>query len=252
VFGEVQIWNVGEKKMIHSWRVSDDSVYGISFSPDNAKVAYGGADKSARVLQVSDGKELMKFDNHSDWVFATTFSIDGKRLLSGSRDKAMKLINVENGQLIDDVNKLLENVLCFSRHPKEDIVVYGGEQGTARIYRMKDNQNRTAANNDVNLVYQFERQPGAIHSIAYSPDGSQIAIGSVSDEVRIYKPDGTRTATLKGHEGAVFAISWHPTKPEIITGGYDGKLRIFNPADGKLIKDFIPFPIKASSEVATR
>jgi WD40 repeat protein len=252
VFGEIQVWNVPEKKMVNHWRVSNDSLYGISFSPDNTKVAFGGADKSVRILEVSDGKELVKFDNHSDWIFATTFSVDGKRLLSGSRDKAMKLIDAQNGQFIDDINKLVENVLCFSRNPKEDVVAYGGEQGTARIYKMKDNQNRTAANNDVNLIKQLERQPGAIHAIAYNPEGTQIAIGSTIDEVRIYKPDGTRTATLKGHQGAVFSIAWHPKKPEIVTGGYEGKLRIFNPADGNLIKEFVPFPIKSSNQVAAK
>ena len=34
------------------------------------------------MLAVKDGKELLKFDNHSDWVFAATFTVNGKRLLS--------------------------------------------------------------------------------------------------------------------------------------------------------------------------
>jgi WD40 repeat protein len=250
VFGEIQIWDPEEKKLLHSWKVADDSVYGISFSPDNSRVAFGGADKSVRVLNVADGKELMRLDAHSDWVFATTFTLDGKRVLSGSRDKAMKLINVENGQLIDDINKLLENILCFSRSPKEDLVAYGGDQGNVRIYRIKDNQNRTAANNDVNLAGQFERQPGPVHAIAYSPDGTRLAIGGITDEVRVYKTDGTRVTTLKGHNGAVFSIAWNPVVPEIITGGYEGKLRVFNPETGLIIRQFVPYPIEKTSEVA--
>jgi WD40 repeat protein len=252
VFGEVQIWDVAEKKQLLSRRVALDSVYGISFSPDGTRIACGGADKSVRVLKVSDGSEVMKFDNHSDWVFRTTFTLDGKRLLSGSRDSAMKLINIENGQLIDDINKLLEPVLCFSRHPKEDQVAYGGELGNARIYKISDNQGRTAANNDKNLVKEFERQPGPVYSIAFSPDGSQVAIGSNGPEVKIYKTDGSAVATLKGHEGAVFAIAWHPSKPEILTAGYEGKVRLFNPTNGDLIKSVVPFPIEDLKTVATK
>lgn len=252
VFGEVQIWNVAEKKQVLAQRVALDSIYGISFSPDNQRIAFGGADKSVRVLSVSDGKELMKFDNHSDWVFRTAFTLDGKRLLSGSRDRAMKLINIENGQLIDDINKLIEPVLCFARHPKKDEVAYGGELGNARIYKISDNQGRTAANNDNNLVKEFERQAGPVYSIAFSPDGEHIAIGSITSEVRIHKVDGTRTAVLDGHKGAVFSIAWHPTRAEIITAGFDGTIRVFEPASGKLLKSFIPFPIEKADRVAAK
>ena len=252
VFGEVQIWDVAGKKQLLAKRIALDSAYGISFSPDNTRIACGGADKSVRILNVSDGKELVKFDNHSDWVFRTTFTLDGKRLLSGSRDSAMKLINVENGQFIDDINKLLEPVLCFSRHPKEDQIAYGGELGNARIYKISDNQGRTAANNDKNLVKEFERQPGPVYSIAFSPDGGQVAIGGTGSEVKIYKTDGARTATLKGHEGAVFTIAWHPSKPEILTAGYEGKVRIFNSTNSEPIKTFVPFPIEEAKSVAAK
>jgi WD40 repeat protein len=252
VFGEVQIWNVAEQKEIFARRISLDSIYGISFSPDSTRIAFGGADKSVRVLNVADGAEIMRFDNHSDWVFRTTFTMDGKRLLSGSRDRAMKLINVENGQFIDDINKLLEPVLCFSRHPKQDQIVYGGELGNTRIYKISDNQGRTAANNDNNLIKEFERQPGPVYSVAFSPDGNQVAIGSIGSEVKIFKTDGALATSLKGHEGGVFAIAWHPAKPEIFTAGYEGKLRIFNPANGELIKEFFPFPLEPEKHVASK
>jgi len=123
-FGEIQIWNMETHKETQSFKVAHDSVYGVSFSPDGERLAFGCADKTVRIISVNDGKELMKFDNHSDWVLATAFTVDGKRLLSGSRDRAMKLINVGNGQFIDDINKLLENVLCMARHPTQDLVAY--------------------------------------------------------------------------------------------------------------------------------
>ena len=252
VFGEVQIWDVKEKKQLLGRRVALDSVYGISFSPDNDRIAVGGADKSVRILKAADGTELVKFDNHSDWVFQTTFSLDGKRLLSGSRDRAMKMINAENGQFIDDINKLIEPVLCFSRHPKQDQVAYGGELGNARIYKISDNQGRTIANNDANLVKEFERQPGPVYAIAFSPDGNSVAIGGTGSEVRIYKTDGKRTARLGGHEGAVFAIAWHPTRPEVITAGHEGTIRVFNAESGELIRSFVPFPIEKAGRVAAK
>jgi WD40 repeat protein len=252
VFGEVQFWDLSEKKQLNAYKVSLDSVYGISFSPDNSKVAIGGADKSVRILNVADGKELVKFDSHSDWVFRTTFTVDGKRILSGSRDRAMKLISASDGQFIDDINKLIEPVLCFTRHPSQDIIAYGGELGNARIYRISENQGRTAANNDNNLLKEFERQPGPVYAISYSPDGNRIAMGGSGSEVHIYKTDGSRTAVLAGHEGAVFSIAWHPSKPEVFTAGFEGKIRVFDPESGKLLRDIMPFPLEKSEHEASK
>jgi len=251
-FGEIQIWDVESHQESHSFKVGNDSVYGVSFSPDGELIAFGSADKTVRIISANDGRETMKFDNHSDWVLATAFTVDGKRLLSGGRDRAMKLINVANGQFIDDINKLLESVLCMARHPTQDLVAYGGDLGRPRIYRISENQGRTAANNDVNMIREFERQPGPVCSIAYSPDGNSIAVGNVDGEVRIYKTaDGSRSATLKENQGAVFALKFHPTKNQLVTGGYDGKVRVFDVPEGKLVTAFDPVPIRTADKVAS-
>lgn len=251
LMGEIQIWDVQKKTLVRAQTVSMDSIYGVSFSPEGDRVACGGADKSVRLINVADGKELFKFDNHSDWVFGTTFSVDGKRVLSGSRDRAMKLINAANAQLIDDINKLLENVICIARHPKEDIVAYGGDQGGVRTYRMQENQGRTAANNDVNLVREYERQPATVHAVCYSNDGALLAVGGAGDEIRIYKTaDGARAGVSKGFTGATFALAAHPTKPLLAAGGFDGKIRIFTFPTGQETNSFMPFPIKNKSVAA--
>jgi len=258
-FGEVQVWDASATGTgfvpQKSYKVALDSVFGISWSPDGERLAFGGADKSVRIITVADGKELMKFDGHSDWVFATTWATNGQRLLSGSRDRAMKLIDVKSGQFIDDINKLVEGVLCFARHPKEDLVAYGGELGVSRIYKISDNQGRTAANNDSNLVKEFERMPGAIQAIAYSPDGASICLGSVGGEARLYNTnDRKRLATLKGHQGAIFAIAYHPRTNQVVTGGYDGKLRVFETTKGETLRTFVPVPLAtvAGSRQASR
>jgi WD40 repeat protein len=250
-FGEIQVWDVAKREMLKSFKVAYDSIYGVSFSPDAERIAFGCADNTARVVAAKDGKELLKFENHSDWVLATAFTVDGKRLLTGSRDRAMKMIDASNGQFIDDINKLLENILCMSRHPKLDQAAYGGALGTPRLYKIAENQGRTAANNDVNLVREFERQPGAVHAVAFSVDGSLLAVGGVANEVRIYKTStGARAATLKGHEGAIFSLAFHPAKNEIVTGGFDGSVRVYDTGSGDLVTKFIPVPIKAGQTVA--
>ena len=256
LFGEIQIWDAETNGLVRSIKSSIDSLYGLSFSPDSEKVAVGGADKSVRVFSIKDGKELMKFDNHSDWVFGTAFLVDGKRLLSGSRDKAMKLIEVSNGQFIDDINKLLEGALCLARSPKEDLAVYGGDNGATRIYKIAENQGRTAGNNDVNLIKEYERLGGPVQAIAWSPNGTNIAVGGAAPEVRVYTAgkEGKRVATFKGHDGAVFALAFSPTTNWLAVGGFDGTVRLYDyvTKSNALVRAFVPVPVKGGAQTASK
>ena len=245
-FGEIQVWDAATRRLVHAYRQGSDSVFGVSWSPDGSKLAFGGSDKAVRVIRVEDGKEQMRFDNHSDWVFRTTWLNDGARLLSGSRDRAMKLINTANGQFIDDINKLLEPVVSLARHPREEWAAYGGAEGGVRLYKIQENQDRTAGNNDVNLVREFERQPGPVHSVAFSPDGTLLAVGSSGAEVRVYRTkDGEKVAACGGHAGAVFALEFSTDGQRLFTGGFEGLVRVFDPATGRLTAVFNPVPAEA-------
>ena len=250
-FGEIQIWNVPEARQIQGFRRTPDSLFGISWSPDATRVATGGADKSVRVTRISDGQELMKFENHGDWVFRTAWVADGTRLLSASRDRAMKLIDASSGQFIDDVNKLLEPIDCMARHPREDWAAYGGAQGGLRVYKAKENQDRTSGNNDVNLVREFERQPSPVQSVAFSPDGTLLAAGNTGTEVRIYETaTGKRRSTLSGHAGAVFALKFSPDGQRLYSAGFEGIVRVFDPATGSLKAIFFPVPLTPVRQTA--
>ena len=158
----------------------------------------------------------------------------------------MKLINSTSGQFIDDINKLIEPVVSMAKHPREDWALYGGSEGGVRLYKIKENQERTSANNDVNLVREFERQQGIVHSCQFSPDGTLAAIGNSSGEVRLFQTsDGKKTKTLSSAQGAVFAVAFDATGKRLFTGGFDGLIRVYDPVEGSLLAVFNPVPATA-------
>ena len=254
-FGEVQLWDTSTNTLIQSMRPAYDTLYGLSFSPDGKLMAFGCSDKTVRLLSVADGKEMLKFDNHSDWVFGTLFSVDGTHFVSGSRDGALKLVNLNTGAFVDDINasnKGYGGISCISRHPQEDLVLSAGEDRVPRLYRIFRETQRDKGNTDFNLVREFEAHPGPIHAVGFNQAGTKIAVGGVSDEVRIYNvEDGEQLVTLKGNGIAVFALAFHPNGQQIATGGFDGTVRIFNTTSSELVKAFVPVPIspKAKEEI---
>ena len=252
-FGEVQLWDTATNTLIKAIRSSYDTVYGLSFSPDASRVAFGCSDQTVRILSVEDEKELIKFDNHSDWVFGTIFSTDGSHFVSAGRDTALKLVEVDTGSFVDDINssnKGYGEINTIARHPTEDWVLNGGEDRIPRLYKIFREIRRDVGNTDFNLIQAYEAQSGTIEGVAFSADGSRLATGSTGGEARVYNTeDGTRLASMQGDAVGVFTVSFHPGGTQLATGGFDGKIRIFDAATGKLLNAFMSVPIEpAGSE----
>lgn len=251
-FGEVQLWDTSTNTLIRSVRPAYDALYGLSFSPDGELMAFGCSDKTVRVLSVADGKETLKFDNHSDWVFGTLFSVDGAHFVSGSRDGALKLVNLNNGAFVDDINasnKGYGGISCISRHPQEDLVLSAGEDRVPRLYRIFRETQRDKGNTDFNLVREFEAHPGSVHAVGFNQDGTKIAVGDVSGTARIYDvEDEEQLVTLQGNDAAIFALAFHPNGQQIATGGFDGIVRLFDTISGELVKAFVPVPISPKAK----
>ena len=240
--GELQIWNVKERKQLHSVVASNDTFFGVSFSPDGKKIAFSGADKSIRIYDSETGKEIRRADHHEDWVFATVFGIDGKRIVSVGRDRAAKLTDVETGRFIENVNLLKEPLTAIARHPRRDWVAIGGAERVPYLYRM-DRPRAMRIADDSTLIRKFEKMDGPILALAISNDGQWLAVGAEVGDVRIYNSEtGEAVANCKGHEGGIFALQFHPDGKRLFTAGFDGLVRSYD-TTGKLLNSFAPVPI---------
>ena len=68
------------------------------------------------------------------------------------------------------------------------------------------------------------------HAVAFSPDGSRVAVGDASGTVRIYTLwNGQQSAALIGHQSPVLAVAWTLAGPDVnnqlLTGDENGVLR---------------------------
>ena len=244
VSGELQVWNTDTYQLTQSTQNTNDTLYGVSISSDGQLIAYGGADNTARLLQISDLSEKLKFDNHSNWVLGTVFSVDGTHLVTTGRDRALKLIEVESGSFIDDINasnKGYGEIYSLARHPNEDQILAVGEDGIPRLYQIFRTIRRDVGNTDFNLIRAFDRQPAVVNVVAFSPNGNRFATGNDNGKVYIYETEtGSRLQVITADSTAVFALSFNPEKKQISAGGFDGWLRTFDLKTGKLLQEFIP------------
>jgi hypothetical protein len=245
-FGEVQVWNVAERKLVRSIRTSGDTVYGVSFSPDATRVAVGCADKLVRAFAVADGKELMRCDNHLDWVFATAWSQDGTRLATASRDKALKLIDVATGHLIDDISRPRDPWLVLARHPRENVIAAGTDNGMVKLYKMEPRGGRLAEGDDKenSAIRELDRLPGPCHALAWSADGAVIAASGPSGEIRAWQAaDGKRLWVSKEKLAPIYTLAFTADGKRLAAAGADGEIRLLEVAKGELVGTFDAVPI---------
>jgi mono/diheme cytochrome c family protein len=254
-FGEVQIWDVQKKKLKLSLPVTYDTVYGVRWSPDGTKISFGCADNSLRAIEASTGKQILYQGGHSDWVFETVFSKDASHLISVSRDMSMKLTEVSTERLVDNITSITPGALkggliTVDRHPTKDEVVIGGADGTPKLYQIYRTKPRKIGD-DFNLIRPYGAMPGRIFSARFNADGSRFVVGSSKDgtgEARIYKTDDAKLiAKLEGGRGPVYAVAYRPDGAQVASAGFDGTVRLNDAKTGKLIREFVPCPLKTAT-----
>jgi len=255
LFGEVQLWNVAESKLLHSITVSYDTLFGISFNGDGSLVSFGGADNRVRVAKVESGEVVMRMDAHSDWVQGTTFSLQNDHLISVSRDRSMKLTIVASGQFVDNITSITPGALKgglvdVQRHPTLEQVLSVGADGEPRMYKIFREQARQIGD-DFNLVRAYQKLPGRLCDVDLSASGNKFVVGSstaVSGAARVYlTEDPAKIVDIPGLTAPVFAVSFRPDALQVAVSGFDGMIRLCNAETGAVDSTFPAAPITPAS-----
>ena len=118
-----------------------------------------------------------------------------------------------------------------------------------KIYRIyRDKKKPRQIGDDFNKIIEFPAMPGRVFAARFNGDGSRILVGSSKDgkgEARIYQAaDAKLVANLEGQKGPVYAVAYRRDGKAVASAGFDGVVRLNDPQTGKLIKEFVPVPLK--------
>jgi WD40 repeat protein len=127
------------------------------------------------------------------------------------------------------------------------MVAIGGDDRIPYIYLM-DRPKVMKIADDTTLVRKLERQNGAITALAWSPNGSRIAVAGAAPEVHVYDAEtGARVAECKGHTAGIYTVAFSPDSAVLATAGFDGMVRLYDAGTGELKKAFVPVPVGQAS-----
>ncbi len=207
----------------------------LAFSPDGRLLASGAQDENEIIIwNLATGQELRRLRGHSGWIRSLAFSPDGRLLASGSTDTTIILWDVASGRplrTLEGHTDFLGN-LAFS--PDGSSLASASRDGTARLWDVASGAARDG------FAYTAPTNPATnapywLTGIAFSPDGKQLAVGSVSGSVYMLDArTGQLERELQGHEGWVVirGVSFSPDGRMLASASLDGTVHLWNPASG--------------------
>ena len=257
---KARIWDKTAGELVHVLKGHRYFVSSVAWSPDGRQVATGCDDRKTRIWDATTGEVVRELDPYEGkWfrfcpVNSVAWSPDGRQVATGSQDGKTRIWDANTGEVVRELEFIrtagcLSCALCpinsVAWSPDGRQVATGSSDSTARIWDATTGY----------LVRTLEIKMiscGCVHfindvrSVAWSPDGRQLATGTM-DKARIW--DATtgevvrelefiRTACFCCHVVShVKSVAWSPDGRQVATGSSDNTARIWDATTGEVVRE---------------
>ncbi len=175
--GEVKVFEIPSgKQLLEIKNGHSDTVFGVSFSPDDKMLATCGADKFVKIWEIPGGKFVKSFEGHTHHVLDVGWKFDGKLLASAGADNVVKVWSMETGEQVRTIQahgKQVTRLLFIGKTPQ--FVTSSGDQ-SVKMWNVDNGGN----------VRNFAGNTDFVCGVGVTPDGAIVASGCEDGHVRIF------------------------------------------------------------------
>jgi WD40 repeat protein len=235
--GQVNVWDVAERKMLRALRRHRSWVRGLAFSPDGTLLASAGGDGTVILWDTKTWEPRATLQGHRPDVhlWAVAFSPDGKTLASAGGGKAVEgngeivLWDVDSGRPLHTIFRPGDRIFKVLFHPDGRTLASAGEDHTVRIWDAATGVE----------VRALRGHTAPVLNVAYSPDGRLLASSSGAHqtgdpgEVRLWDAaTGKVRSVLRGHTDEVWGLSFTPDGRRLASSGHDQTVKVWDTVSG--------------------
>lgn len=245
--GTVTIWSQTGDERLREWRTDEPAIYTVEINPSGRLLAYGSSDGHVVMREIDTSNTLWEAylgtnANDSPAVLSAVFNADGSRLYTADDNGQITLWDANTGERIDTVHPHTNRIYQLAFNGPANLLAASSFDNTVSIWDLQSGTQRAPITLGDNA--QGDTAAGADgFSLAFSPDGSRLAVGTRSGAISIWNTaDSTQVgATLSGNAAPIIALVFS-----------DATTLIANDQNGRLSRWKIPenTPIGEPVEIA--
>lgn len=231
--GDVQIWDLGSKRVVRTINAHHDAATALAVARDGSGIYSASEDSLAKRWDVPIFASYFmqaRFFANTGQVWTGFFSPDGKSIVTAGDDSTIRIRAAIPGVGLTWVQGQYKACLSLALSPDDALLASGHFDGTVRLTDAKTGRE----------VRTFTGLTGRAWTVRFSPDGKHLAASGGQWEegtagwAKVWTvADGKEVCTLGEHPDTAFGLAYSPDGKRIATGCRDGKVRVFD-ADGKL------------------
>ena len=228
--GTIFLWDIMRERARASLRSTGFSSFisSLAFTPDSHTLLSGST--FVQMWDVERGQCLRTIDSYLDILTSIDWSPDGQSLASGSAEQVTlwKVAPVPSQNALHGHREPVQGVAWS---PDGLLVASAGDDGRIGLW-----------NPNTGVCLEMLQDPDAVDtlflSVAWSPDGRQLACGSFMRGVQIWDiPAHTRRWVGQTPQPTrIHSVAWSPDGMQLAGTGWDGSVYLWDARDGRLLR----------------
>lgn len=242
--GNVTVWDMSQQKKIAVINTAASDPAGaekkytavIAISPDAKMLASSILNKTIKLWDIANQKEIGTLTGHESFVDALEFSPDGRILAAADSDGKVKLWRVADMKeqatltVIEPIEGMPQyysrsvSALAFS--PDGRMLATGDLFHAVKLWDLNSHKQ----------LLSLEGHTESISVVAFSADGKTLASGGLDNLITLWSVDtGDVLATFNGHEHYISGLAFSPDGKTLASSSSDGSVKLWNiPAQKEL------------------
>ncbi len=182
-----------------------------------------GQDDLALVWNTNNYQRQATFQRHTTAIMSVSWSADGQAVASGTQGGAIRVWQGNNAQEIHGGYDIKVSVRALAFAPTGTQLAVGGNDGAVRIWNgltCQQQGNATIANQCLDTPVLLHVSNAAVRTVAWSPDGRFLAVGSDDGNVTVWYPaQNQQKPILTAKQNTnVRSLTWSPQGDQLAAG----------------------------------